>query len=246
MRMERKLNMDTQLQNFWKESMTKEDLLRFCWLRHFKGDLSKPPARVTERKKVPTLPHGGFQIQDAAVQGKEGGPSKEVKQKKLRAKEQAPTVSMSDMRPVTPEVRALLYDGFSKEDKGRYQYLKARKKKGPSEKYEYPLTTSWNYGWKIGESLLARLISRDEIYFAGQRVKGQCSSKCILLCNLYQEGVSTCSNGMSGSINCCASFLTEDNAEYKKPGFGRSALVETTFYRRNGIFSEPEASDVMN
>ncbi|XP_072097103.1 protein SPMIP1-like [Mobula birostris] len=187
MRMERKLNMDTQLQNFWKESMTKEDLLRFCWLRHFKGDLSKPPARVTECKKVPTLPHGGFQIQDAAVQGKEGGPSKEVKQKKLRAKEQAPTVSMSDMRPVTPEVRALLYDGFSKEDKGRYQYLKARKKKGPSEKYEYPLTTSWNYGWKI-----------------------------------------------------------EDNAEYKKPGFGRSALVETTFYRRNGIFSEPEASDVMN
>ncbi|XP_051890102.1 protein ATP6V1FNB-like [Pristis pectinata] len=179
--------MDTQLQNFWKESITKEDLLRLCWLRRFKGDLSKPPARETKRKRVPTLPHIDVQTQEAAVQEKEGSPSEEEKQKDSIAEEQAPAMALSDMRPVTPEVRALLYDGFSKEDKGRYLYLKARMKKGPSEKYEYPLTSSWNYGWKI-----------------------------------------------------------EDDVEYKKPGFGRSALVETAFYRRNGIFSKPEANDAMN
>ncbi|XP_069765933.1 protein SPMIP1-like [Narcine bancroftii] len=185
--MEQKLNMDTQLQNFWKETITKEDLLRMCWLRHFKGDLSKPPEREIECKKVPILPHVDFQTQKLAVQRKEEVPSEEVKQKKTKSKEQTQSMPLSDMRPVTPEIRALLYDGFSKEDKGRYQYLKARMKKSPSEKYEYPITSSWNYGWNV-----------------------------------------------------------EDNVEYKKPGFGRSALVETAFYRRNGIFSKAEENDGIN
>ncbi|XP_032895238.1 protein ATP6V1FNB [Amblyraja radiata] len=174
--------MDTQVQNFWKESITKEDLLRMCWLRQFKGNLSQPPEREIVRKKIPTLPHIPLQTQEPKAQEKVAAQSAKEKCKKPAAEKKPANESLSDMRPVSPEVRELLYDGFSKEDKGRYLYLKARKKKGPSEKYEYPLTSSWNYGWKI-----------------------------------------------------------EEDVEYKKPNFGRTALVETAFYRRNGIFPKPEA-----
>lgn len=44
-----------------------------------------------------------------------------------------------------------LYDGFTKEEKGRYQYLKCRKEVIPEQKYSYPLVSSMVYGWKTGE-----------------------------------------------------------------------------------------------
>uniref|UniRef100_UPI00398F1F9F protein SPMIP1-like n=1 Tax=Pristiophorus japonicus TaxID=55135 RepID=UPI00398F1F9F len=153
--MERKLSMDTQNQNFWKESITKEDLLRLCWMRRFQGDLRKSPARGTERKKVCMVPRLDFQAQEAKKQEKEETPAEEAKGEKLKARKQVAKASLVDMRPVTPEVRALLYDGFSNEDKGRYQYLKARTEKGPHEKYEFALASSWDYGWNLGERPLA-------------------------------------------------------------------------------------------
>lgn len=45
----------------------------------------------------------------------------------------------------------MLYNGFTKEGRGRYQYLQARTFKKPEEKYEYPLTTSWEYGWRLDD-----------------------------------------------------------------------------------------------
>lgn len=58
---------------------------------------------------------------------------------------------LSDMRPVSNDTSELLYDGFSKEGKGRSQYLRARKSDGPEAKYEYPLVSSFDYGWKLNE-----------------------------------------------------------------------------------------------
>lgn len=48
-------------------------------------------------------------------------------------------------------VRKLLYDGFTKEGKGRAQYLSARTAKIPEVKYGFPLTTSWEYGWRLND-----------------------------------------------------------------------------------------------
>jgi hypothetical protein len=56
-----------------------------------------------------------------------------------------------EMRPVSPSVRKLLYRGFTKEGKGRYQYLQARTAKKPEEKYKFPLTSSWDYGWHLDD-----------------------------------------------------------------------------------------------
>lgn len=52
------------------------------------------------------------------------------------------------MYPVDSVVRDKLYQGFSREQKGRYQYLKERKNIIPEKKYLFPLCSSWDYGWQ--------------------------------------------------------------------------------------------------
>lgn len=52
--------------------------------------------------------------------------------------------------PPPPE-RSLLYDGVSKDGKGRLAYLKARLQKPPQEKQEGPLTASQIVGWSALE-----------------------------------------------------------------------------------------------
>lgn len=54
------------------------------------------------------------------------------------------------MRPVSPQSRETLYNGLSEEGKGRSQYLKRRVQKMPEEKFDYPLLSSWEYGWRLG------------------------------------------------------------------------------------------------
>lgn len=57
-----------------------------------------------------------------------------------------------EMRPPPPSIKARLYDGFTKEGKGRQQYLNTRKLAIPEQKYNFPITSSWDYGWKLGDS----------------------------------------------------------------------------------------------
>lgn len=64
----------------------------------------------------------------------------EVMEKEKRKKEAPP-----------PPERALLYDGVSKDGKGRAAYLKARLKKNPQEKQPFPLASSQVVGWSALE-----------------------------------------------------------------------------------------------
>lgn len=64
------------------------------------------------------------------------------------------------MYPVTPPVRCLLYDGFSKEEKGRHQYLKQRKDVIPERKYQFPLCSSWDYGWRLEDHIPKQSIKK--------------------------------------------------------------------------------------
>ena len=56
---------------------------------------------------------------------------------------------LQDMRPSSPSTRALLYNGISAHGEGRFAYLKKRALLAPEEKYEFPLLSSCEYGWKI-------------------------------------------------------------------------------------------------
>ena len=51
------------------------------------------------------------------------------------------------------DTKKLLFDGFTKEEKGRYQYLLARKQIPPENKFEFPITSSWELGWRQKESI---------------------------------------------------------------------------------------------
>lgn len=57
------------------------------------------------------------------------------------------------MYPVERPVRKLLYNGFSREDKGKLQYLKERSKTIPEKRYQFPLCSNWDYGWRLEDHI---------------------------------------------------------------------------------------------
>jgi hypothetical protein len=148
-----RIAMDTRAQNSWKELIDKETSTR---LHHKRGgdhnDLKDDDDWFDRNKynnKSKPISHG---IPTIVY------PPKPVRVKTLTVAEQTAQMNAKDyndhrdMVKVDPTIEHLLYDGFSKEQKGRYQYLKARKQDGPEQKYEYPLLTSYDYGWKLDET----------------------------------------------------------------------------------------------
>jgi len=156
--MVRELNMNTQRQNFWKESINKEATIRLLWHMKFSKEFARNP-NIQEhykkkgeellKKKMP-VSHISLErypkskkVKTLANPGKMGTGNKSSSAKG----------HTNEMRPVTPSTRELLFQGFSALGEGRYQYLQKRKKKNPEEKYAYPITSGWEYGWKVTNSM---------------------------------------------------------------------------------------------
>jgi len=57
------------------------------------------------------------------------------------------------MRPVGERSKALLYEGFSREGRGRARYLRDRRLLEPGAKFTHPVVSSWEYGWKVGDEM---------------------------------------------------------------------------------------------
>ncbi|XP_075880924.1 uncharacterized protein LOC142887293 [Nelusetta ayraudi] len=55
------------------------------------------------------------------------------------------------MRPVSPRTRKALYQDSSHQVKGRRLYLQRRGERRPEEKFDFPLLSSWEYGWRLGD-----------------------------------------------------------------------------------------------
>ncbi|XP_062374402.1 protein SPMIP1-like [Sardina pilchardus] len=133
--------MDSQRQDFWKEAVLKENLLRINWFRQNWIKHPKPPSK--ERKvKLPNVaePSGEKSLQSQITEVKVSNP-----------KPLDPGSDTNIMRPVSSETRTELYKGFTKEETGRYRYLSLRKRKNPEDKYNYPVTSNWQYGWGLGD-----------------------------------------------------------------------------------------------
>uniref|UniRef100_A0A3P9H8P4 Si:ch211-193l2.10 n=1 Tax=Oryzias latipes TaxID=8090 RepID=A0A3P9H8P4_ORYLA len=87
------------------------------------------------------------------------------------------------MKPVhLPSLPLLYLQGI-----GRSLYLQRRGHIRPEEKFDFPLLSSWEYGWRLGDFTL----------------------------------------------------------DYRTPSHARSAVVEKTFYSKNGVFRNPSATDSM-
>lgn len=134
----------TQNQNCYRELIMKEAYTRLAWKmkygqdypRSFTSDRPKAqgPPKLTVSK--PTLP--------PVV-------SLPERRREASSREQRCLSAAPLMRPVTPDTKETLYKGFSKEGKGRHLYLQRRVVKGPDEKFDYPILSSWDYGWRLGK-----------------------------------------------------------------------------------------------
>ncbi|XP_015207783.1 protein SPMIP1 [Lepisosteus oculatus] len=148
--MAREINMDSQRQEFWKEAILKENLIRLNWQKDFWTKNPRVKAKRTpakeKRLKLPRI--------DAPAK-KETNVKKESKIENLVEAETKKTteevLETGAMRPVSRATREVLYQGISKEETGRYKYLHLRKQQKPEEKYVYPVTSNWQYGWQLGD-----------------------------------------------------------------------------------------------
>ena len=152
-------SMDTQLQNFWKESINKEAALRFSWHLRFSKQFSKEFAKSASTKKPKAARHSSVPNGNTVAErirhlekekrlrdGKKGDDTV-IENPRLTQSDGA--LSLRDMRPPTAFTRQLLYNGISAHGEGRYAYLRKRKTLTPEEKYDFPILSSCQYGWKI-------------------------------------------------------------------------------------------------
>ncbi|XP_077983227.1 protein SPMIP1-like [Glandiceps talaboti] len=178
--------LDNASMNAWSERLNKELRDRMKWQMKYskefaRGSVSDPKAetmrRYVVRQKnapppIPTPPKTRRSDQVKAELKKQQELETARKEKKLDIDE-----LLMDMRPASATTHAMLYQGFSKIGEGRHRYLEKRRDKGPEDKYKFPLTGNWEYGWKINDQV----------------------------------------------------------DEYKAPTFGRSHIIQESFYRSNGL-----------
>ncbi len=154
--------MDTRLQNFRREIIDKEAAVRMEWHLRYSKQFSKAARALKQQQQEnnisPAGTRNGIRITSST--------SKRIKKLEEERREMSPVITSNtqdkeettgsqgpikfqDMRPVSGNTRSLLYEGISHNEKGRYSYLQKRKLKLPEEKYEFPILTSCQYGWKI-------------------------------------------------------------------------------------------------
>lgn len=157
--MARELNLTTQKQDFIKESYIKEMQTRINWWRHYRQNMQPVPpikskAKGKDHFRLPTIIDSRIQTD---IDNKNCMDTKNSQKLRTasRSDEMESSPIESQMKPVSPGTRSLLYHGTSKEEKGRYRYLKIRNSLGPEEKYCYPVATSWVYGWHSGKSSIS-------------------------------------------------------------------------------------------
>lgn len=158
--MSRQLNIDTLRQNFWKEEYLREKMLRCEWYRKYGSMVkAKQKAKAAARLplKLPTL-HPKAPL----------SPPPAPKSAPSKAPSPVPEAPFqSEMYPVPPVTRALLYEGISHDFQGRYRYLNTRKLDMPETRYLFPVTTSFTYGWQLGEPNLLEITSKSTCHVLG-------------------------------------------------------------------------------
>lgn len=147
------------MQKFWLESISKEAALRHSWhqryAKQFKENQATPKAAKTRRHG--SVPNGNTVAErirrlESERRVKIGATSPDKADSSSSKKEKITnSLSLKDMRPATAGTRQLLYNGISAHGGGRYAYLRKRKMLNPEEKFEFPILSSCQYGWKMRE-----------------------------------------------------------------------------------------------
>ncbi|XP_062842189.1 protein SPMIP1 isoform X1 [Trichomycterus rosablanca] len=168
----------TQNQDWYREMIMKEAYTRLAWNINYGKDY---PIKFASRRSKPLVLFNPPTTNKITLP-----PVVQTIKKKVEPKEPQRTLTETPlMRPVSPQSREALYHGLTTEGKGRGQYLQKRFQKRPEERFDYPILSSWEYGWRLGD---------------------------------YEQS-------------------------YRSPANGRSGVVRSNFYARNGVFYIPSATD---
>ena len=154
--MVRELNMDTQRQNFWKESIRKEAMVRLAWQTQYSkefartGGFGKSRAKKASIDVEPVMQN----LQEKLEMKLNELPDAETQRRPATTKPASqPKIYLKEMRPASKRTVGLLYEGFSADGGGRYAYLEKRKTVIPENKYAFPITSSFEYGWKNKDAM---------------------------------------------------------------------------------------------
>lgn len=145
---------DTKLQHFFHEQYTKENQARLDWYHKTKrGDVSaqsRPSNRRYANAQTASMGSGLPDINPMEFAMKKKREEEENVQRIID--EARAQFRSEEMLAPSGRQKTKLYDGFTKEGKGRYAYLDERQRTVPEKKYTFPMLTSWRYGWKLDEA----------------------------------------------------------------------------------------------
>jgi len=146
---------NTQMQNFWKESVEKEATARLTSFAKMRGQSkSKPRQLEVFRKKIEdNKPSEALLDRLPPISAEPHHNRKKADFNEPHGLDRAGTIAVDapEMNPVDPAIKNALYDGFTKEGKGRYLYLHQRSHTIPEQKFVFPTCSSWDYGWRLSD-----------------------------------------------------------------------------------------------
>ncbi|XP_019392416.1 PREDICTED: uncharacterized protein LOC109311300 [Crocodylus porosus] len=150
----------TRDQDCWKELIEKELFSRVGWNTKYRQKFPRLQPCSGPRTKCFLPIIFSSKEQEEGNQGEEtgfkkNGISHQERQPKdvslpRKQEEGVQEPLLPEMRPASPGTMRLLYQGISREGKGRHLYLQERKQKSPEDKFSYPVLSSWEYGWRLG------------------------------------------------------------------------------------------------
>ena len=146
-----RIGIDTRTQDAWKELIHKEAATRMAWHKTYKPKVNENEwFKRRFYTQAVNKPIGRSLPPLTAASQQPPKPSENLSQSLNISDNHSD--EYHDMYPVSQNLKDVLFDGFSKEEKGRYRYLNLRKEIPLEERYEFPVSNSMAYGWKLGET----------------------------------------------------------------------------------------------
>lgn len=145
--MARNFPADARMQHFFEEQFDKEAAARIQFHEDIKSGRTRRSAAEESAARAASAGLPRINPFEFAVRQKrlEDEALREIVEQARARREKG------QMRPVDDQSKAALYDGFSREGRGRARYLRERHRQAPDTKFTYPMVSSWEYGWKVND-----------------------------------------------------------------------------------------------
>ncbi|ELT88277.1 hypothetical protein CAPTEDRAFT_204171 [Capitella teleta] len=140
---------DVRLQSFYRENYEREDAAKLAF--YYANKSGQSTGKRTFVQRGPPIHKDGLPTinpMQYALQVKK----KEEKDLDEIIKDAKSHFVTEEMRPADERTLKKLYTGFTKEEKGRYSYLRDRHEIIPEQKFTFPTLSSMKYGWKLADS----------------------------------------------------------------------------------------------